>query len=44
MSDTGGSKSFACVEVRNQLERVMVFVKVNPDTVNLESGFTRDVR
>lgn len=37
-------KNFACVEVRNQLERIMAFVKVNPDTVSLELGFTRDVR
>lgn len=37
-------KNFACVEVRNQLERIIAFVKVNPDTVSLENGFTRDVR
>ncbi|WP_338501557.1 DUF5655 domain-containing protein [Sphingomonas kaistensis] len=37
-------KNFACVEVRNQAKKVIVFVKVNPDTVVLEKGFTRDVR
>jgi predicted transport protein len=37
-------KNFACVEMRNQLGRILVFVKVNPDTVALEQGFTRDVR
>lgn len=37
-------KNFACVEMRNQLGRILVFVKVDPDTVSLEPGFTRDVR
>jgi predicted transport protein len=37
-------KNFACVEMRNQLGRILVFAKVNPDTVALEQGFTRDVR
>ena len=37
-------KNFACVEVRNQARKILVFVKVNPDTVALEQDFTRDVR
>ncbi len=37
-------KNFACVEVHPQSQALLVFVKVNPDTVQLESGFTRDVR
>ena len=37
-------KNFVCVEVRNQLGRIMVYAKVNPDTVQIEPGFTRDVR
>lgn len=37
-------KNFACVELRNQLGKVLIFVKVDPDTVDLQSGFTRDVR
>lgn len=37
-------KNFACVEVHPQLKRVVVYVKVNPDTLILEPGFTRDVR
>lgn len=37
-------KNFACVELRNQLKKILVFVKVNPDTIALEEGFTRDVR
>lgn len=37
-------RNFACVELRNQLAKLLVFVRVNPDTVDLEEGFTRDMR
>lgn len=37
-------RNFACVELRNQLGKLLVFVRVNPDTVDLEEGFTRDMR
>jgi len=37
-------KNFACVELRNQLGKILVFVKVDPDTIDLQPGFTRDVR
>lgn len=37
-------KNFACVELRNQIGKLLVFVRVNPDSVTLEPGFTRDVR
>lgn len=37
-------KNFACVELRNQASKLLVYVKVNPDQVALEEGFTRDVR
>lgn len=37
-------KNFACAELRNQLGKILAFVKVDPDTVDLEPGFTRDVR
>lgn len=37
-------KNFACVEVHPQSKKLLVFVKVNPDVVNLEPGFSRDVR
>jgi predicted transport protein len=37
-------KNFACAEVRNQVGKILVYVKLNPDTVELEPGFTRDVR
>ncbi len=37
-------KNIACVEVRNQLGKLLVYLRVNPDTIALESGFSRDVR
>lgn len=37
-------KNFACVEVHHQSKKLLVFVKVDPDSVDLEPGFTRDVR
>ena len=37
-------KKFACAEIRNQIGKILVFVKVDPDTVDLQLGFTRDVR
>ena len=37
-------KNFACVEVHPGSRQLLVYVKVNPDTIVLESGFTRDVR
>jgi predicted transport protein len=37
-------KNFACVEVHPGSGKLLVFVKVNPDSIQLESGFTRDVR
>ena len=35
-------KNFACVELRK--DKLMLYVKLNPDTVQLEDGFSRDVR
>lgn len=37
-------KNFACVEVHAQAGELLVFLKVNPDDVDLEEGFARDVR
>ena len=37
-------KNFACVEVKPQIRHIKVFLKVNPEEVALEAGFTRDVR
>lgn len=37
-------KNFACVEVFAQSHKLHVYVKLNPDEVQLEEGFTRDVR
>lgn len=37
-------KNFACVEVHPQAAKLLVFVKVDPDKIELKQGFTRDVR
>lgn len=37
-------RNFACVEVHPQAHELLVFVKVDPDAVVVEEGFTRDVR
>jgi predicted transport protein len=37
-------RNFACVEVRSSRGALIVFLKVDPDSVELDDGFTRDVR
>ncbi len=37
-------KNFACVEVKTSLNLVRLYLKLDPDKVALEEGFTRDVR
>ena len=37
-------KNFACVEVHPQTKKLLVYVKVDPTHIDLESNFTRDVR
>lgn len=37
-------KNFVCLEIYPQTKTVTAFLKLNPDTVALEPGFTRDVR
>lgn len=37
-------KNFACVEIKTQLKAVRLFLKIDPTTVELENGYTRDVR
>ncbi len=37
-------KNFACVEIHKKAGSVLVYLKVDPDSVKLEKGFTRDVR
>jgi predicted transport protein len=37
-------KNFACIEVHPGKGCLTTFAKVDPDTVKMESGFTRDVR
>ena len=36
-------KNFACVEFRPTTGKILLFAKVDPKTVTLEPGFTRDV-
>jgi predicted transport protein len=37
-------KNFACVEVHPQSWALLVYLKVDPDSIELEPGFSRDVR
>lgn len=37
-------KNFACVEVHPQARKLLIYLKVNPDRVDLDPGFSRDVR
>ena len=37
-------KNFACVEIKPQISVVRLYLKVDPDRLELEDGFTRDVR
>lgn len=37
-------KNFACIEVHPSANKILAFVKVNPDTIELKEGFTRDMR
>ncbi|NOY00573.1 MAG: DUF91 domain-containing protein [Verrucomicrobia bacterium] len=37
-------KNFACVEVKTQNRNLIAHVKINPDSIELKEGFTRDVR
>lgn len=36
-------KNFACVEVRLQEKKILVYLKIDPTSCALEDGFTRDV-
>lgn len=37
-------KNFACIEIRPHTGTLLVYVKVDPETVQLEQGFLRDVK
>jgi predicted transport protein len=37
-------KNFACVEVHTGTRNILVYVKVDPQSITLEKGFTRDVK
>jgi len=37
-------KNFACVEIKPQIHVIRIYLKVDPSSIELEDGFTRDVR
>lgn len=37
-------RNFACVQMRPQARKILVYVKVDPDSISLVEGFTRDKR
>ncbi|MXQ55301.1 DUF5655 domain-containing protein [Shimazuella alba] len=37
-------KNFACVKIYPQSNKILLLLKINPDTITLEPGFTRDIR
>lgn len=37
-------KNFACVEIKPQIRHLKIYLKVDPANIDLEPGFTRDVR
>jgi predicted transport protein len=36
-------KNFACVEIHPQTRKLLVYLKIDPKSITLESGFTRDM-
>ena len=36
-------KNFACIEIKPTARKLLVYLKVDPATVELQPGFTRDV-
>jgi len=37
-------RNFACVEIHPQSNEILIYLKINPDNVELAEGFSRDVR
>ena len=37
-------KNFTTVEIRPQINQIVLYLRLNPDKIILEEGFTRDVR
>jgi predicted transport protein len=37
-------KNFACVEIYPKIQKLIIYVKIDPTTIDLREGFTRDVR
>jgi predicted transport protein len=36
-------KNFACIEIKPSARKLLVYLKVDPESIDLQSGFTRDV-
>ena len=37
-------KNFVCVDIRHTKKKILLYLKINPDELQIEKGFTRDVR
>ncbi len=37
-------KNFACLEIHARTGKILVYIKVDPDSIELQEGFSRDVR
>lgn len=37
-------KNFVCIEVRPQTKNILIYLKLDPDKIELQEGFIRDVR
>ncbi|MEI5909266.1 DUF5655 domain-containing protein [Bacillus spongiae] len=37
-------KNFVCLEVHPQAGKILLYLKIDPDSIKIENGFTRDVR
>lgn len=37
-------KNFACVEIKPSIAVIRLYLKIDPDSIEIEEGFTRDVR
>ena len=37
-------KNFACVQLRNQIGKIIVYLRIDPSNIDIEEGFMRDMR
>lgn len=36
-------RNFACIEIKHKAKKIILYLKINPDSLKLEEGFTRNV-